>query len=625
MKNLFINFLLCVAVSLSATAQTAGSKYYLKVQGGGSGSNTDTSLLVHKAGDESLSGFKTFEAGLQTQMVPFLSDSSDIVPSTKWIKQQGYSTFGGSSSFWQSITGGIGYSGGKVGIGTANPLYNMEVAGLDDTKIGIEINPNSHTSYLHFRGNQGANWWSQYASTGDELVYYNQQTGVMPLRMKAAGHVGINSAPTTTERLIITSALPEGNTTASYNYNGTSTALTGYSYYTQGGNGTMYGVKGIATGDGTNEGRSSGYNIGGFFEGIGSTGVDGYSLITGQGRVGFGTFTPDASSQLDITSTTRGVLLPRLSNTQMNAIPTPATGLLSFNTTDSSLYQYTGSTAGWSALQHNRGKINTRLTTEQMRLEYDANVWLSVSINNLGQVTFNANGNNTNLGFSDLLLGGNGIATNGSTISSNFYGAPSNVTAATTAGEFQIGGGTSTAFRSSFRGSVASTLSANQNYANVIVGQTSYTENGTGTHKHGASLLVKPLVVVNGGATTDTTSSVYVEGNSVGGNNNYALFVGTGVSRLAGEVQLNKTITAAGVTGNQTIDKTMGTVNIAAGGTSVTVTNNLVTANSIIIPQLRTNDATATIKGYEATAGSFTVYLTAAATAEVSIGFVVLN
>jgi len=88
---------------------------------------------------------------------------------------------------------------------------------------------------------------------------------------------------------------------------------------------------------------------------------------------------------------------------------------------------------------------------------------------------------------------------------------------------------------------------------------------------------------------------------------------------------VDQTITPGGTTGNQTINKSFGTVNIAASGTTVTVTNSLVTANSTIIPVLRTNDSTATIKNVVPGAGSFVITLAAAATAEVSIGFWVVN
>ncbi len=58
-----------------------------------------------------------------------------------------------------------------------------------------------------------------------------------------------------------------------------------------------------------------------------------------------------ASSILDVSSTTNGMLIPRMTTTQRNAISTPATGLMIWNTTDSSLNQYRG-TSGWYSLQN---------------------------------------------------------------------------------------------------------------------------------------------------------------------------------------------------------------------------------------------------------------------------------
>jgi hypothetical protein len=93
----------------------------------------------------------------------------------------------------------------------------------------------------------------------------------------------------------------------------------------------------------------------------------------------------------------------------------------------------------------------------------------------------------------------------------------------------------------------------------------------------------------------------------------------------SGGIAQNKTITPNGTTGNQTINKPLGTVNIAAGQSSVTVTNSLVDANSIVFAVVRTNDTTAQIKNVTCAAGSFTIRLASNATAETSIGFMVMN
>jgi hypothetical protein len=54
--------------------------------------------------------------------------------------------------------------------------------------------------------------------------------------------------------------------------------------------------------------------------------------IAANGNVGFGS-PADASALLDVASTTKGFLMPRMTTTQKNAIVTPATGLMVFDTT----------------------------------------------------------------------------------------------------------------------------------------------------------------------------------------------------------------------------------------------------------------------------------------------------
>jgi hypothetical protein len=65
-------------------------------------------------------------------------------------------------------------------------------------------------------------------------------------------------------------------------------------------------------------------------------------------QVGIGTTTPDASSVLDITATDAGLLIPRMLQSERDAIQDPATGLMVYQTNNTSgFYYYDGS--GWIA------------------------------------------------------------------------------------------------------------------------------------------------------------------------------------------------------------------------------------------------------------------------------------
>ncbi|MBL7738105.1 MAG: tail fiber domain-containing protein [Chitinophagaceae bacterium] len=56
--------------------------------------------------------------------------------------------------------------------------------------------------------------------------------------------------------------------------------------------------------------------------------------VLNTGNVGIGTASPNASAILDISSSSKGLLLPRMTTAQRNAIVSPATGLVIFNTDD---------------------------------------------------------------------------------------------------------------------------------------------------------------------------------------------------------------------------------------------------------------------------------------------------
>lgn len=62
-------------------------------------------------------------------------------------------------------------------------------------------------------------------------------------------------------------------------------------------------------------------------------GISHIMTLTPALQVGIGTSSPDSSALLDVSTTTKGLLPPRMTTTQKNAISTPAEGLIVYDTT----------------------------------------------------------------------------------------------------------------------------------------------------------------------------------------------------------------------------------------------------------------------------------------------------
>lgn len=168
----------------------------------------------------------------------------------------------------------------------------------------------------------------------------------------AVGYNAYNYSPSGSENVAVGSqAMQNGSvasrvvavgSTALYNAYGSNNVGIGY----QAGYNVTSGYRNIFIGSVSGQGVTTGYantiigsNIGGLAPNLSNNIIiadgDGNRRINvdSSGRVGLGTNTPNASAALDITSTTRGLLVPRMTTTQRDAISSPANGLIIYNTT----------------------------------------------------------------------------------------------------------------------------------------------------------------------------------------------------------------------------------------------------------------------------------------------------
>lgn len=149
-----------------------------------------------------------------------------------------------------------------------------------------------------------------------------------------------------------------------------------------------------------------------------------FFILTGisNAQVGIGNSTPAVSSLLDITSTTKGFLAPRMNTTERNSILNPADGLLIYNTDELNLNAFS-QTKGWSALSSafKSETVATPVTTiSTIDVRVSGMSIIPMDVNNINNtplpgtylVTFNSECNNLNT-LPALVLGTFSIYANG--------------------------------------------------------------------------------------------------------------------------------------------------------------------------------------------------------------------
>ncbi len=501
---------------------------------------------------------------------------------------------GDSAMFSQSFTnGGVAYDQDNTAIGSKALFFNqpttnangfkntaigsealyLNTTGFENTAVGTGAMHDNITGQENTAVGRSANRLAKSgvrntyigfeAGFNDSLTNLSVGIGYRALRSSSNGQntaVGANSMSVNTSG---SSNVSIGNTSLNANITGNqNTAIGSIAMFSNvsGSNNTAVGaasnvgagnlINATALGSGARVDQSNAMVLGS---------INGINGATATINVGIGTTTPNASAALDITSTTRGMLAPRMTKAQRNAIASPATGLLVFqNAPDSTgFYYYTGSNWLWMATATNINgwattgnagtdtAVNFIGTTDDMPLRLKQNNgWLGQLNKNTGNYFLGsgAGQKNTsgraNTAFGDSALYSQSFSNGGvpySTFNTAFGSKAlfSNQPSSAFDGIYNTAIGNFALYQNTTgQSNTALGESALKNnttgYSNIALGSSSMFYNKTGANN---------VAVGNGagsgfpGASDSISSTVFI-GNSAGGFNNRNRIVGVGDGAL---------------------------------------------------------------------------------------------
>ncbi|MBX9906863.1 hypothetical protein K2X96_03125 [Patescibacteria group bacterium] len=139
-----------------------------------------------------------------------------------------------------------------------------------------------------------------------------------------------------------------------------------------------------------------------------------------------------------------------------------------------------------------------------------------------------------------------GAFSTSATTNSNLYVVGANTSVNSAVAQYIFGGAAGVNVRTAFYGNSSTAVTANSNYASVLVGSAILTEGTSGNHKMLANLAVKGLGTITAGtATVQDTASLYIDGAHSGATItglNYALYASsTAPSYFGGTVGIGTT------------------------------------------------------------------------------------
>lgn len=228
---------------------------------------------------------------------------------------------------------------GNVGIGTALPSAKLHIKNGTDRNLWFRVNGNgTGTELLSINDSEASRQQLAFSASSFYFDVGNVGIGtVAPLTKFHIKRTGVNGAGLASSAIIATDGKTIGD--------GIGLDFFGHDSGNneQGYGSFRYTITNPTAGAEASELSITTWNAGANTERI---------KISSTGNVGIGTSTPNASSVLDITSTTQGVLFPRLTTTQISAISSPADGLTVYNTTLKAICFYDAGAAVWKRVSH---------------------------------------------------------------------------------------------------------------------------------------------------------------------------------------------------------------------------------------------------------------------------------
>ena len=293
-----------------------------------------------------------------------LLGSGDISLTTSAAGTSGQIQFNDSSAFGADSNLFWDNTNKRLGVGTSSPATALEVAGsgqFGGSAFVGQVNTGSSIGY--YIKNAGVLKWGIRNDAGFESNGFNisNASSAVLMEISQGGNVGVGTlgAVAPSAKLHIKGSGSTSATTSLLVQNSSGTNL--FSVRDD-------GLKSIGSGGIQFAYSSAGLGIGAVSTGLTSatprifssgndylyleSGNSSNAIVVASGgsnhRVGINNGTPDLSAQLDVASTTRGFLPPRMTTTQKNAISSPASGLIIYDTDTNKLCCYNGTS--WNDL-----------------------------------------------------------------------------------------------------------------------------------------------------------------------------------------------------------------------------------------------------------------------------------